>query len=118
MGIVVVEIFFQSLEGKIPHPLKSTTAVYLWSTLLAKLIHTILQEVDTIKYRWNKIPIKYQSNEGLPILVTHVYSTGTNDGNYLQFLVSLSRKSDEKEKKKKKNLEWQLQSFLRYTQMQ
>ena len=28
---------------------------------------------------------------------------------------SLSRKSDEKEKKKKK-LEWQLQSFLRFTQ--
>ena len=30
---------------------------------------------------------------------------------------SLSRKSDEKEKKKKK-LEWQLQSFLHFTQMQ
>lgn len=45
-------------------------------------------------------------------------SARTNDGITNKTLARPSRKSDEKEKEKKKNLKWQLQSFSRYPQTQ
>ena len=41
------------------------------------------------------------SNEGFPISVTHKFTT-TYDGNYIKNIASPSRKSDEKEKEKRK----------------
>ena len=47
----------------------------------------------------------------------HMHSKQQLDKTFKITFASLSRKSDENEKKKK-NLEWQLQSFLRFTQTQ
>ena len=55
---------------------------------------------------------KHLSKQASPILVTRVVGSTVHQH---KSSASLSRQSDEKEKKRKKNLEWQLQSFLRYT---
>ena len=58
------------------------------------------------------------SIKGLPILVTHVYPTRTADGNYLKNICQSIQKRRREGKREEKKLEWQLQSFLRYTETQ
>ena len=73
------------------------------------LSHTKFQEVDTI--------ICMCVNKGLPILITHIYKS--NWQNLHKNILPVRPKTvlEIRESKKKKK-EWQLQSVLRYTQIQ